>query len=203
MYKYIKPTAILMLLLVVFYYINKIQGCSVPNDNGIIVTPLKTVTPTKDELKLVPKGHSVDGVIKPKLNKNSGDKSKKIDTSIIIHRDNSCMTCTAEVLQVDNVTTYLGFTNYPKFYIGYVDSSLNFGYAHEFFRYGKLGLNANISIPYLGLTVSHDITNNFFGYLGGNIKYIQYNNIENLSSYKLSLLELTNIYPAIGVGFNF
>ncbi len=144
----------------------------------------------------------IKGVIKVDT-KQGEDKSKKIKTTIVLIEDPKCNTCNPKVAEVTEESTYLGFSFKPKFYIGMTATTPTIGYAQEFFRWGKLSSNLTLGVPTAGLGTSYDITNNFYGIVGANIRYLEYKEVGDISSYNIDASNLTKIYPMIGVGFYF
>ncbi len=199
--KWLKLGLTVVFFLGLFYGITRIQGCDSKPVGTVTVEQLKTVTPTTKEKDAVPEGRTAIGTIKPKIKTNL-DRSVVIDTSIVAHVDSKCNTCPVGYTEVDTVKRKFGFVSYPKFYVGYSDG-LTLGYAHEFFRYGKLGLNATLTLPSVGLGLSHDITNNFFVMAGANIHYVEYNKIDDFSSYKFDVDKMKTVYPLGAFGFHF
>lgn len=202
---YRKIFSIAAILCVLVYVIAKAQSCSsfFFNNNGTtVVIPVKTVEPNKDDLAVVPPDKKIDKVVR------LGDtpvrrRGTNIENRVIVVSDPKCTTCTVDVIHTIKVTSKFEFGNYPKFYIGLAGTDVNFGYAHEFVRYDKYGLNAMVTLPYIGLSLSRDITNNFYGYLGVQLKYIQYNSIDKVDSYVYDPEFYKKPYPALGVGFFF
>lgn len=180
-----------------FIGINKIQSCHGPV-SGTTVTPLAVATPTDVEKKLA---ENVKGVIKIDTVKPKRDK--KVTAKVLISQDPRCNTCAAKYIQVIDVKTYFGFTNSPKLYLGYTKDTPTVGYAHEFFRWGKTGLNLNVTFPFVGSSLTYDITDNFDLLLGGNIQYVQYNRIGEPSSYYIDTDKMKSVYPLIGAAFFF
>lgn len=202
---YLKIGIIVTLFLGFFYYINKIQSCSsivAKLDNKPIVVPVKDTTLNEEEKKLIPSDKKIERVVKL-ADKGNGPRDKVIIDKIAVLSDPKCVTCTPTVINIVSAKDKFGFTSYPKFYIGHTNSEWTVGYAHEFFRYAKYGLNLNVTFPYVGATITRDLTNNFFVMLGLDVKYVQYNSIDEPGSYHFSSDFYKKQYPLIGCGFFF
>lgn len=197
---------IILIVIALFFIMNKINSC---NNNVPIVTPpinivnQLTPVPTKvGDTAKVPDGRKIIAVYKPTV-KIASPRDKKIEARYIIHTDPACTTCTPGVTEDITIKTKIGFVFEPKVYAGYTLGGPTFGYAQGFFRYGKTSLDALLSIPYIGIGGSYNVTDNFFVLAGANSRYLSYNSIEEIGSYQLDLAGFTKVAPLVGIGFFF
>lgn len=194
---------IVIICIAAFFAYNTFQSCVGPKPPPkVVVTPLKTVTPTDAEKAIVPDGHDVLGVLRPVRNPRP-DRWERTDTSIVISADSKCNTCTPEYTQNTTTTTFIGFSFEPKFYVGFTNSEVTLGYSQGIARWGRLGLDTLITFPYVGLGVTYNLTNNLSVLLGANTQYIQHEGLENVGSYNFDTNELSKFYPLIGGTFHF
>lgn len=211
-----KWSAIILPIIIILFIISKFQSCSITGGildnikvggNTVAVGVQPTVTPTDEDRAVVDKVVGRDAIIKGKIDlgkKQKGDdKSKVTDTSIIVVADSKCNTCAPIFVRKEKDSLFLGFSFRPKVYAGTGFGGNSFGYAQEFFRFGKATANGLVSFPTVGLGLGYDITNNFYGLLGANTNYVQYDNIGNLESYRFDPKELGVVKPLIGIGFYF
>lgn len=193
---------IVVLILIGFYQlVNYIQDSN-GKGNGVEVIqdqPLKPIS--KDDEKYVPKGSVAHG--KTDIINKSEDPSKKKKTSVIVHSDGKCVSCTPKVTVVTKIEDYYGFTNEPKFYIGVVGESPAIGYAHSIARFNKLTTDLMIGVPSLGLGLGYQLTNNSFLGVGANIKYINFKSMTDFSSYNIGIQIPLQTLPIGYFGFKF
>lgn len=209
--KIIKYSPIILLVIAILFGIHKFQQwhtiTGIITNNGsteIHVSDAKIEKPSKtveDAVRIkVGKDAAIVGSIK--LTPTVGeDKSKVSTTSVVLVND--CVTCTVRAVIVEEKKNYLGFSFRPKFYIGYIDDSISIGYAQEVFRYSKYSLNGTLTVPYVGLGFSYDVTNNFYFMGSANSRYIGYNSVKDIGSYHLDLDAIKQPYPMLSIGFYF
>ncbi len=198
--KIIYGLAILCILIIVGFVVSKFQGCGFPQENTTVITPLKTVTPTDEDKRIVGPGKEAIGVIKPKDATKRNNKWTKTDTKIIIAADSKCNTCLSYI-QVDKTKTFLGFDFEPKIYLGYTNTGFTLGYDQGIFRYGKTSLDLLISFPTIGAGLSYNLTNNFFILGGALVPYVGYNTYEDTNSYKFGISNQVGGLAAAGFCF--
>jgi len=190
------------------FVINKMNSCGKINIPSVIggqaatvVIPLTPTAPTSDDYVHVPTGATITAVVKPTVPIATGI-GQTASVSIIVYTDPKCNTCTG-YQQVVVVKEKIGFVLEPKAYFGYTDTRTVIGLGLGLFRYGKTSLNALLTVPYVGLGAGYNITNNFYILAGVNSRYLDYNSIGDISSWKLNTADITKIQPLIGVGFHF
>lgn len=212
--KIFRWTGVGAVLIGLLFLIHFAQSCSpiknlVTVQNGgtsSTVEEKKIETPTKNVEDAIRKTQGPDAKIKGVISvdtKQGEDKSKRTKVSVVLVEDAKCNTCSPRVVQIDESTTFIGFSFRPKFYLGMTQQTPTLGYAQEFFRWGKVTSNLTLGFPSAGLGLGYDITNNFYGIAGANVRYMEYKEIGDISSYNVDTTELTKIYPMIGIGFYF
>ncbi len=167
----------------------------------VVTQPLNLQKPSEIEKNSVPKNHKIIGVLKPVSSDSNGNRWEKKDTSIVVHIDEKCNTCSAEYQQVVVTKPYFGFSFHPKFYIGMANGDISLGYNQEILRARRVTLDGLISIPYAGLGVSLNVTDNFYVGGGAVVKYIEYSHLTDAMSYRQT--NLTQVGPIVYLGFYF
>lgn len=170
-------------------------------DNPVVVTDLKPKQPKKEDEKLIPKDEILLSEV-PIGNFPSALPGKSVDVSVLVSA--KCTTCTAAYRRKDRLITMYGFYWEPKFFIG-ADSGgfIPAGFAATIFRYDRYCLQGIVAFPTVGAGLSIDLTKNFYVLGGLGVRYMETSDLSKLSTYNISMEELTKVRPLVGLGFNF
>ncbi len=195
-----KYSFVLLMVLVCLIVINEFQSCGLINKPGTtIVQPLKTYTPTAEERAVIPAGDTAIGSIHiPKA--RVPNRWHNTNSTVVVSTDSKCNTCPAHYTEITKVKTYIGLSLAPKFFLGYSNNGLQFGYDQELFRVSRFSLDGLVSFPSVGVSIDYNITNNFFVLGGLNYNYLSYSDIRDISTYTF---KLGGLGPIVGVGFYF
>lgn len=192
----------ILLLILSFFVITKIQDCNGPENNTTKVTELETLKPSDEDKKLVGPGKIATGRLDLKDQDNRPKKWLDKKTHIVIAVDEKCNTCTS-YHQVDKVKTFRGVDFESKIFLGYTPSlGLSIGYDQQFFRYGKFTTDILLTFPALGIALEYNLTNNIYVLGGGLWHYGTYKSITDIDTYAIILPEY-KITPVLGVSFSF
>jgi hypothetical protein len=195
--------AIVVLCAIMFLVFN-FKSCSpigkiIP---GGTVVAAKTVTPTSSDWQKIPTGNTITAKViipKPKPNKPGIDTN----TSVIVSVDPKCNTCNTSVVVVETDSIKFGFYNEPKLFVGRTVDLWTIGVEVGSLRWYRYSLNVLLTMPYFGLGLNYDITENLSLIGAANIRYLQFKQYNDISSYKFGITQPLYVEPMLGVAFAF
>ena len=183
--------------------LDKIKIGNTEVNAGVVPTAVATDLQKKAAEKVAGKDAVIKGVIDLGKKQSGDDKSKVVNGGIVVVADSKCNTCEVKYVKVEEEKLYLGFSFRPKVYAGAGLGGPNFGYAQEFFRWGKATTNVLVGFPTVGLGLGYDITNNFYGFAGANMRYMGYEDLGKPETYYIDPTAVSKYYPLVGIGFYF